>query len=264
MTITALGRTVPRDVRSTETARLFLQLEDTAPQQREDVLEEIVVLNVQVAHAIARRYQNRGVPLEDLEQVACMALVKAAQKFDASLDRDFLSYAVPTMTGEVKRYFRDHGWTIRPPRRIQEIQSRVVEAAKQGTTNGQAPTPSEIARQLDLKVEDVSEALGANVCFQPISIDQAVEADSTESLSDFLMVDDESAREAVEARALLAPPLRGLDAEDLRLLVMTYSEGLTQQQIGQAIGVTQMTISRRLARILSQLRSEMGVDLQAA
>ncbi|WP_309648573.1 sigma-70 family RNA polymerase sigma factor [Nocardioides sp.] len=262
MTVTTMpGRPVPRDVRSSETARLFALLSEEEGPERTDVLDQIVVLNIQVAHAIARRYQNRGIAIEDLEQVACLALVRAAQKFDCARERDFLSYAVPTMTGEVKRYFRDHGWTIRPPRRIQEIQSRVLEAYKQGTTHGRPPTPLEISKRLDLKIDDVVEALGANVCFQPISIDQAVEADSLESLSDFLMTDDGRAVDAVDARSVLANPLRHLEPEDRRLLAMTYSEGLTQQQIGEILGVTQMTISRRLARILARLRDELGVEL---
>jgi RNA polymerase sigma-B factor len=264
MTISTLGRTVPRDVRSSETARLFALVSEADEAEREVLLEQVVTLNIQVAHAIARRYQNRGVAIEDLEQVACLALVRAAQRFDASLDRDFLSYAVPTMTGEVKRYFRDHGWTIRPPRRIQEIQSRVIEAHKQGTEHGRSPTPSEIAERLDLKVDDVVEALGAGVCFQPISIDQAVEADSLDSLSDFLTVDDEGALNAAEARVLLAPVLSRLDRDELRLLAMAYGEGMTQQQIGDALGVTQMTISRRLTRVLAKLRQELNAQQHAA
>lgn len=264
MTITALGRTVPRDVRSRETARIFALISEAGEAEQEDLLDQVVTLNIQVAHAIARRYQNRGVPVEDLEQVACLALVRAARRFDFSMERDFLSYAVPTMTGEVKRYFRDHGWTIRPPRRIQEIQSRVIEAHKQGTEHGRSPTPSEIAERLDLKVDDVVEALGAGVCFQPISIDQAVETDSVESLSDFLTVDDEGALNAAEARVLLAPLLQRLDRDELRLLAMAYGEGMTQQQIGDAIGVTQMTVSRRLTRIIAKLRGELGAQQHAA
>lgn len=263
MTTSAIGQTVPREFRSRETARLFATISDLDESGREAVLEQIVVLNIQVAHAIARRYQNRGVPIEDLEQVACLALVRAAQRFDHTLDRDFLSYAVPTMTGEVKRYFRDHGWTIRPPRRIQEIQSRVVAEHKQGTVQGRPPTPLEIAQRLDLDVDDVTEALSAAVCFQPISIDQAVEADSMDSLADFLTVDDEGPQDAAEARALLAPVLKRLTRDEVRLLAMTYAEGMTQQQIGEVIGVTQMTISRRLTRIIARLRGELGVDLKA-
>jgi RNA polymerase sigma-B factor len=261
MTITAIGRTVPREFRSRETARLFATFPDLDELERESVIEQIVVLNIQVAHAIARRYQNRGVPIEDLEQVACLALVRAAQRFDHTMDRDFLSYAVPTMTGEVKRYFRDHGWTIRPPRRIQEIQSRVIAEHKQGTVDGRPPTPRQIAERLDLDIDDVTEALSAAVCFQPISIDQAVEADSMESLADFLTVDDSGAQDAAEARALLAPVLKHLSRDEVRLLAMTYAQGMTQQQIGEAIGVTQMTISRRLTRLIARLRTELGVDL---
>jgi len=103
--------------------------ESTDEVERRQLLDELVVLNLGVAHAIALRYRNRGIPLDDLDQVARLGLVKAAQGFDASRRTDFLAYAVPTIRGEVRRYFRDHGWTVRPPRRVQELQSRIVNAA---------------------------------------------------------------------------------------------------------------------------------------
>ena len=109
------------------------------------------MLNIGVAHAIAHRYRNRSVPVEDLEQVACMALVRAAQKFDVSQERDFLTYAVPTISGELKRHFRDQGWTIRPPRRVQEIQSKVVNAYHHGEESGAPPSPAKLAEQLGLR-----------------------------------------------------------------------------------------------------------------
>src|SRR3712207_1594020 len=109
------------------------------------------VLNIGVAHAIAHRYRNRSVPVEDLEQVACMALVRAAHKFDVGQERDFLTYAVPTISGEIKRHFRDQGWTIRPPRRVQEIQSKVVHAYHHGEEHGAPPSPAKLAEQLGLE-----------------------------------------------------------------------------------------------------------------
>ena len=118
MTVSVLDRSASRVVRRQETARLLAEAAQTTGKQRDDLLEQVIVLNIGVAHAIAHRYRNRSIPVEDLEQVACMALTRAAQKFDVSQDRDFLTYAVPTISGEIKRHFRDHGWTIRPPRRV--------------------------------------------------------------------------------------------------------------------------------------------------
>ena len=145
--------------------------------KREDLLEQVIVLNIGVAHAIAHRYRNRSIPVEDLEQVACMALVRAAQKFDVSQDRDFLTYAVPTISGEIKRHFRDHGWTIRPPRRVQEIQSKVINAFQHGEESGAQPSPAKLADELDLPESDVAEALQAEGCFTPVSLDVPVTED---------------------------------------------------------------------------------------
>ena len=259
MTISSFGRTVPRDVRSSETARLFALIAEADEAERESLLDQVVTLNIQVAHAIARRYQNRGVLVEDLEQVACLALVRAARRFDHTLDRDFLSYAVPTMTGEVKRYFRDHGWTIRPPRRIQEIQSRVIQAFHQGEERGSHPSAEKLAVELDLPASDVAEALQAEGCFTPVSLDVPVTEDGRAAI-DRLTDDDATDEKAMEARLMLSPALRRLSERDRRILHLRFVEDKTQQQIGDDLGVTQMQASRLLKRILETLRSELGSD----
>ena len=127
---------------------------------------------MQIAVDVARRYRSRGVPIEDLEQVACLGLVKAARGFDPERATDFLSYAVPTIRGEVRRYFRDHGWVVRPPRTVQQAQARITAVESDLCQElGRAPRPTEIAERLDLDLDLVVEALAANGCFAPTSLD---------------------------------------------------------------------------------------------
>jgi len=223
------------------------------------LIEQVIVLNIGVAHAIAHRYRNRSVPVEDLEQVACMALVRAAHKFDVTQDRDFLTYAVPTISGELKRHFRDQGWTIRPPRRVQEIQSKVINAYHHAEEHGAPPSAARLAKQLQLPEADVAEALQAEGCFRPVSLDVPVTEDGRPAVEQLTDVDDADTR-ALEARLMLSPAVRKLSPRDRRILHLRFVEDRTQQEIGDQLGVTQMQASRLLKRILDQLRSELGAD----
>jgi len=259
MTISAPDEAPSRALRREETARLLKEASTRTGRRRDELIDQVIVLNIGVAHAIAHRYRNRSVPVEDLEQVACMALVRAAQKFDVAQNRDFLTYAVPTISGEIKRHFRDQGWTIRPPRRVQEIQSKVIHAYHRGEEHGAPPSAARIAEQLDLPVADVSEALQAEGCFRPVSLDVPVTEDGRPAIDQLTSVDDGDER-ALEARLLLGPAVRLLSDRDRKILHMRFVEDRTQQEIGDALGVTQMQASRLLKRILDQLRSELGAD----
>jgi RNA polymerase sigma-B factor len=263
MTISLLDRSATRAERRSQTARLLQEAATCQGQKREDLLEQVIVLNIGVAHAIAHRYRNRSIPVEDLEQVACMALVRAAQKFDVSQDRDFLTYAVPTISGELKRHFRDHGWTIRPPRRVQEIQSKVINAYHHGEESGAPPSAAKLASQLGLPEGDVAEALQAEGCFTPVSLDVPVTEDGRAAI-DRLTDEDEPDTTAMEARLVLSPALRKLSERDRRILHLRFVEDKTQQEIGDELGVTQMQASRLLKRILEGLRSELGPDALGA
>jgi RNA polymerase sigma-B factor len=231
----------------------------TDEQERHRLVDELVVVNLGVARSIAVRYRNRGISGEDLEQVARLGLVKAAQAFDPTRQNDFLAYAVPTIRGEVRKHFRDAGWTVRPPRRIQELQSRIMAAAADLTqTLGRSPRPSEIARHLDANLEEVHEALAADGCFSPSSLDRRVSEDeNSASLGDLLPADDTD-QDAAEARLMLAPVVRQLSERDQLILHLRFFKGLTQEEIAGEIGVTQMHVSRLLNRILQELRSELS------
>ena len=263
MTISVVDEAPSRAARREATARLLAEAATHTAKKRDPLIEQVIVLNIGVAHAIAHRYRNRSVPVEDLEQVACMALIRAAQKFDVAQNRDFLTYAVPTISGEIKRHFRDQGWTIRPPRRVQEIQSKVIHAYHRGEEHGAPPSAARIAEQLDLPVEDVSEALQAEGCFRPVSLDVPVTEDGRAAI-DQLTSDDSGDERALEARLMLGPAVRVLSDRDRKILYMRFVEDRTQQEIGDALGVTQMQASRLLKRILDQLRDELGADAVSA
>jgi RNA polymerase sigma-B factor len=228
-------------------------------QQRHALIEELVLVNLGVAHAIAMRYRNRGISSDDLEQVARLGLVKAAQGFDPARQNDFLAYAVPTIRGEVRKHFRDHGWAVRPPRRIQELQSRIMAAATELThAHGRSPRPSELARHLECSVEEIEEALSADGCFSPSSLDRPVsDEDGSAALGDLLPAEDGD-HEAAEARLMLAPAIRRLGERDRLILHLRFFKGLTQEEIAREIGVTQMHVSRLLSKILTELRTQIS------
>ena len=210
-----------------------------------------------VARSIATGYRSRGLPLEDLEQVAYLALTKAARRFDASAGHAFESFCVPTIRGEVRRYFRDHGWMVRPPRRIQELQARVFRAQSELSSKlGRPPAAREIAEHLQEEIDEVLEAMDGRGCFTPASLDRPV-GDGETTLGD-LLGSDQTVHRSVEARVVLAPLVKRLGERDRRILQMRFFEGLTQREIAESIGVTQMQVSRLLTRIFRDLRDQLG------
>ena len=220
-----------------------------------------------VARSVASRYLNRGIEEDDLVQVAYAALTRAARDFDPSRHEDFLSYAVPTIRGELKKHFRDLGWTVRPPRRIQETQARITRAEGELVQlYGRSPRPSEIAEHLGIELDDVVDAMSADGCFSPSSLDRPLTtADGAgfATVADLLGEEDAS-QPAAEARVTLAPVVRKLKERDRRILYMRFFEERTQQEIADDIGVTQMQVSRLLSRIMRDLRTELHRGARAA
>jgi len=245
--------------RADRTRDLVSQLstcEDDAERHR--ICNELAAVNMPVADSVVSRYRNRGVATEDLQQVAYLALTKATRRFDPRAGHDFLSFCVPTMRGEVRRYFRDKGWMVRPPRRIQELQQRLGAARTDLTASlGRPPTPDDLARHLDERPADIREALDGQGCFTPTSLDRTVSDERGSTLGELIGVDD-AEQEAAEARVTLAPVVRKLSARDRHILRLRFYEGLTQREIAEDIGVTQMQVSRLLSRIYRDLRDELG------
>jgi RNA polymerase sigma-B factor len=254
-------RNVPlsRAERQARTSELLTEAANARdPGDRRALVEEVVVLNMPVARSIAHRFRNKGVNEEDLDQVAFMALTRAAQNFHPSHDRDFLTYAVPTIRGELKKYFRDSGWTVRPPRRVQELQGRIAAARGDLTQSlGRSPRPSEIAEALDEELDHVLEALSTDGCFHPVSLDRPVTEHTTLTIGDSLG-DDSVDLSAAEARLTLAPLVRNLSERDRRILDLRFFRDATQQEIADDIGVTQMHVSRLISRILAELRDQLS------
>jgi len=246
--------------RGQRTARALAASGKAHGADRLELLDYVVRINMGVAASVAKRFANRGIEEEDLVQVAYTALIGAAHGFDPGRDQDFLSYAVPTIRGELKKHFRDRGWAVRPPRRIQEIQARITRAEGDLAQNlGRQPRPSELAAHLGVEMDEVTEALAAGGCFAPSSLDRPVVGSGGvgfATVGDLLGGEDRS-QEAAEARVALAPVVRRLSERDRRILYMRYFEERTQQEIGDAVGVTQMQVSRLLARIMRDLRADL-------
>jgi RNA polymerase sigma-B factor len=251
-----------RDERSRRTAELFdLVSRTTDDTRRADLLDEVVVINLRVAHALAHRFAGRGVEVEDLEQVACEGLIKAASRFDPGVGKDFLSFAVPTVRGELQRYFRDLGWAVRPTRRVQETRWAIARAEADLTQRlGHTPTADEVMEELGLTQEEYAEAGSADGCFTPTSLDRpATAAEDGANIGD-LIPDEDRGLPASEARIALAPVVRTLSERDRRILFLRYFEDLGQKEIGAEIGVTQTQVSRILDRILTELHDGLVAD----
>lgn len=250
--------------RSRVTQQLFRELGDCSDQGRRRMLRErLVEANLGVADSIAGRYAGRGVDLDDLEQVARLALVRAVDQFQPDRGHDFLSFAVPTMRGEVRRYFRDHGWVVRPPRRVQEAQARMAAlAGRIEQEQGRSATEADY-EVLGLDHRTIQEALRASNCYSPDSLDRRLLGDDgTQVLGDRVSAVDDGV-EAAEARLLLQPALARLCSRDRLVLRLRFVDGLTQRELGDRIGVTQMQVSRILSRILDELRGRLGVEAAA-
>ncbi|MBA2773975.1 MAG: SigB/SigF/SigG family RNA polymerase sigma factor [Nocardioidaceae bacterium] len=245
-----------RAARTREVLELAAASED--PDEVQRLYDEVVLLNVEVAESIVMRYRNRGVPVDDLVQVACLGLVKAARGFDTNKSDNFLGYAVPTILGEVKRFFRDSAWAVRPPRRVQELQAAISASTGELTQQlGRTPTAGELAEALGIETSDVAEALAADGCFSPSSLDRPVGDGEGAALSEVLG-GAEGGFDHVEAVVALTPLCRNLSDRDRRIVYLRFFHEWTQSRIASEFGVTQMQISRLLTRILKELREELG------
>lgn len=249
-----------KDQRATWTTELFARLaatEDDAEQRQ--LRSQIIELNVEIARSIALRYRGRGEQLEDLEQVACLGLVQAVSRYDPSFGKHFLTFAVPTITGEVKKHFRDRAWTVRPPRRIQDLQGRISAVLPELQQQlHRSPNSEQVAVLLDERLEDVIEALAADGCFLPSSLDRPVVSEQGAAVLGDLLGAPDPDLDRTEAHLTLIPAVRSLTEEDRRIIELRFFHDLSQIQIAERLGTNQMRVSRALARILSTMRSQIA------
>ncbi|OHU50842.1 SigB/SigF/SigG family RNA polymerase sigma factor [Mycobacteroides chelonae] len=221
--------------------------------------EQIVTRCLPLADNVARHFDRRGEDLEDLVQVARLGLLNAVNRFDPEKGSSFLGFAVPTMMGEVRRYFRDHGWSMHVPRAIRDRHVQIARAtAKLTQTLQRTPTPGELAAELGISHEAVVESLVAADAYQPRSIEAPVAQgdDDSKHLADVLG-DTDPALEHVTNREAVRPLLAGLPRRERTVLELRFFKGMTQSQIAEQIGVSQMHVSRILSDTLRQLREQL-------
>lgn len=225
---------------------------DAPAQRRQQLLDDVIVHHLDLAESIARQFAGRGVELDDLIQVARLALCKAARRYCPARGGSFVAYAVPTVSGEIKRHFRDTGWMVRPPRRLQELRAQVATASEELTrSRHEDPSEERIALALGVESREVREARLCEGGYRSVSLD---EPDRT----GYLGAPFDAGYARVDDALALRSALEALTAHELLILRLRFVEERTQSQIGATLGVSQMQVSRLLTGILGRLRSRMN------
>ncbi len=241
-------------------AELFTELngDHTGQSARRTARDDLVHLHLPLVEHCARRFRNRGEPFEDLVQVGTIGLLKSIDRFDSDRGVEFSTYATPTIIGEIKRYFRDKGWAIRVPRRLQELRMQIGATTAELTQSlGRSPTPRELAEAIGCSVEEIIEGIESSNAYSTLSLDASDDGDEMGgSMLDAIGVEDENL-EHVEIRESLKPLLDALEPREKKILLLRFFKNRTQTQIAEEIGVSQMHVSRLLSRTLEQLRSSL-------
>jgi RNA polymerase sigma-B factor len=229
-------------------------------QAREQLIEQ----HMSLVRSLARRYASRGEQLDDLVQIGAIGLIKAIDRFDLDRDVELTTYATPNIIGEIKRHFRDRGWAVRVPRGLQELNVRLSRLVDQLTVQlARSPTIAELAAEAGVDEEEVLEALESGRAYSTLSLSGGAgdgdDLDPLESIGT-----EEREYEVSENRALLAPGFRALAERERRILQLRFFEGLTQSQIAQRIGISQMHVSRLIRRSLETIREEIDAGARAS
>lgn len=243
-----------------DTKQLFAELRRTGdPAYR----EELARLHLPLVEYLAKRFKDRGEPLDDLVQVGSVGLLKAIDRFDLERGVEFSTYATPTIVGELKRYFRDKGWAVRVPRRLQELSLRLNKVVAQLTQDlGRSPTIEEIAKLAGVTEEEVLEALESGQAYSTTSLDAPSGEDADAPLRVDRIGEDDFRLENLEYFASLAPLIEELPERERTILYLRFFKGMTQSKIAEHIGISQMHVSRLLTRILEFLREGMDGDAE--
>ncbi|GAA4472252.1 SigB/SigF/SigG family RNA polymerase sigma factor [Phytohabitans houttuyneae] len=224
------------------------------PALREQTINAFAPL----AQHLANRYHGRGEPLDDLVQTAMIGLIKAVDRFDPERGVDFVGYAIPTIIGEIKRHFRDRTWGVRVPRRLQELRLAISEAnTVLSHSLGRSPTVADVAAHLNITEEEVLEGLEGARAYNSVSLSTPMSSDSGSELGDMLGEADPEFAQA-ELKVALEPALATLDPREQKIVILRFYGNLTQSQIAEQIGVSQMHVSRLLSKALVKLRGQLA------
>ncbi len=241
--------------------RLYKESED--PAEKDRIREQLVRGYDGLVHFLARKFQNRGEPLEDIVQVGFLGLVKAIDRFEPELGNEFTTFATPTVAGEIKRYFRDKGWAIRFPRRLQELYQQVVRTNEEMKNQlNRQPTVAELAERLKVSPDDVLEAMEMSPAYTPMSIDATIGGDSEEGgrqLSETLGGEDFNL-DRVEMRDVLNRAMSHLTERERRIMAMRFYDEMSQSEIAKRLGISQMHVSRLQRAALEHLRETLASE----
>jgi RNA polymerase sigma-B factor len=261
VTAGAAGGSASRPNEYADVPEMFRELATVDPESMEfqRQRDKIVKRCLPLADHIGRRFEGRGEPRDDLVQVARVGLVNAVVRFDVDAGSDFVSFAVPTIMGEVRRHFRDNSWSVKVPRRLKELHLRLGAAtADLSQRLGRAPTATELASELDMERDEVVEGLVAGSSYNTLSIDTGggSDDDDVRAIADTLG-DVDVGLDRIEDREALRPLLEALPERERMVLVLRFFESMTQTQIAERVGISQMHVSRLLAKSLTRLRDQL-------
>lgn len=246
--------------------RLLERLAETAPgdDSRVRLRGEAIQAWLPLAEQLARRYAGRGEPLDDITQAASIGLIKAIDRYEPSRGTGFVAFAVPTVQGEIRRHFRDGTWQLRVPRRLQELRLAVRNASEELTQElGHTPSTGEVAEKLRVPPQEVAEGIGAARAYSTLSLDASAAGGAESGIELGELIGEEDADLAyLELRMTLEPALAQLPEREQRILSLRFYGNLTQTEIADRIGVSQMHVSRLLARSLRMLRDVLTADEQ--
>jgi len=226
--------------------------------------EQLIERYMSLVRSLARRYSYKGEQLDDLIQIGAIGLIKAIDRFDLERGVELTTYATPNIIGEIKRHFRDRGWAVRVPRGLQELNVQLSRLVEQLTVQlERSPTVAELAKAANVEEEEVLEALESGRAYSSLSLSAGSSMGDDEEIDPLETIGSEEPEyEVSENRAVLEPGLRILDERERRILHLRFFEGLTQSQIAQQVGISQMHVSRLIRRSLEKIREEIATDAQ--
>lgn len=227
-----------------------------------DAREQLVMSHLNLVRFLANKFKNRGEPLDDLVQVGYLGLLKAIDRFDPDRGLEFTTYATPTILGEIKRHFRDKGWSVRVPRRLQELSAKVNQATDALTTQLQrSPTIQEIAEYLDASVDEVLEAMESSSAYSSVPLEGTGNSDNDDAPS---VIDrygsDDSDLEFTDDRLVIEDALKGFSPREREVIELRFLKGMTQIEIAEQLGISQVQVSRLLRRTLKKIQDKIDPD----